>query len=465
MKIEFKNLGHIESGIFEPSKLTLLIGDNGSGKTTLLETVSYIQSLYFKQQSNFVKHFFQEFAEDIEISYKKQQLSGALEEHIKKDIFQDTSEGAFEIEPFVDLSIEMKFNDYEKVNDKINEYLSDFKPEVIRIVNDRIFNDELETFDFNFLDTPKLNSNSIVAKFRMFDIQERIIMGTGRASNIFSLDDLVPLDLKLLKEEHDFNLDYDNTMLEIVDLDLLYNEILNQFKMLYFEDLFRSYFSFREFTFLPSERSTFISDGIEKISESSNGFKSMRYSEEQFIRKYISLFNLFKQVKKGFKFSDSITELLEGTPEIGEDGSISAVSIGEKKIGKHMFSTKINRIIPYLILENPTFLNKHAIIEEPEAHMSLKSMDGLIKYFLKKNENMNLIITTHSDVFFNKLYNKVIKENISDFKVYELFSEGDKSVLKQIEREEYGYKISLFNDELDKLFDETIELQNGDKYD
>ena len=71
-----------------------------------------------------------------------------------------------------------------------------------------------------------------------------------------------------------------------------------------------------------------------------------------------------------------------------------------------------------------TYLTGHTdriIIEEPEAHMSLKSMFELVDitdWLLKDNK---IIMTSHSDVFVT-LLNNLIKKNKINAKVYELIN-------------------------------------------
>ena len=98
------------------------------------------------------------------------------------------------------------------------------------------------------------------------------------------------------------------------------------------------------------------------------------------------------------------------------------------------------------------------------------------------NKNKNVWITTHSDTFFQQMNNLVkvyshprktelskkfrLKEeellNYKDIQVYQFDIVGDKTVVSNVPGSETGFPAITFNDVIDELINQVIELEEDD---
>lgn len=225
---------------------------------------------------------------------------------------------------------------------------------------------------------------------------------------------------------------------------------------------FRSYLEGGNILFLPSERNLHMTNAVSQLLKEFDGANTnIRYSELLFMQDYLA----FKENRKFFNYDidERVEELFEGQLEFDEDGEVAVIKQKSTTIKRPLFSTRLNRMIPYLILSSPFQSFKSVIIEEPEAHLSLKSMKEIISFFEYLIEKgYSLVVTTHSDVFFGRLNNLFIKNPDIETNVYELRANESGSVLEEKTKTDVGYEIELFNEELDDLYEETLELQKED---
>lgn len=100
-----------------------------------------------------------------------------------------------------------------------------------------------------------------------------------------------------------------------------------------------------------------------------------RYSERLFTSAYFR----FKYLLERFpSMISSLTkrnyELFDGDLEFDDRGELLSITRDDGvKIKRELFSTMQNRLIPYLLVDDPLEGYKTVIVEEPEAHLSLKN--------------------------------------------------------------------------------------------
>ena len=143
--------------------------------------------------------------------------------------------------------------------------------------------------------------------------------------------------------------------------------------------------------------------------------------------------------------------------------------------------TELSSILLFLRDKKTPF--KTLIIEEPEEHLHLKAQSMMAKILaMILNKNKNVWITTHSDTFFQQMNNLVkvyshprktelskkfrLKEeellNYKDIQVYQFDIVGDKTVVSNVPGSETGFPAITFNDVIDELINQVIELEEDD---
>lgn len=143
--------------------------------------------------------------------------------------------------------------------------------------------------------------------------------------------------------------------------------------------------------------------------------------------------------------------------------------------------TELSSILLFLRDKKTPF--KTLIIEEPEEHLHLKAQSMMAKILaMILNKNKNVWITTHSDTFFQQMNNLVkvyshprktelskkfrLKEeellNHKDIQVYQFDIVGDKTVVSNVPGSETGFPAITFNDVIDELINQVIELEEDD---
>ncbi len=170
------------------------------------------------------------------------------------------------------------------------------------------------------------------------------------------------------------------------------------------------------------------------------------------------------------------TEILRGKLSISSETNDYTFKIGNKKIKKSLYSSTLNELLPLVIFLKKGYLSKDSflVIEEPEAHLSIKNQDLMAKVLIKLlNRGVKLLITTHSDYLIYVL-NNYIKINSLKSKIKDIdkksFDSNEKKDIKNIE-ELINNKIfinpkdvAVYNFKFKSKTKSVIKRVNIDKY-
>lgn len=110
--------------------------------------------------------------------------------------------------------------------------------------------------------------------------------------------------------------------------------------------------------------------------------------------------------------------------------------------------------------------NRALFIEEPEAHLHPENQVRLIEILAELSKTVILVISTHSNYFFNKLNNMVLAGELdgSRYAPILLVPGENGSVAKHLEVTEFGIEDENFLDVTDRLWrerEDIIERRNG----
>lgn len=462
MKIEIQNLGQVKKALLEEKDLTVIVGDNGSGKTLLLEAKTFILNYYIKNVNTIVRELNKKYSDQFEFETDWTSVRKFIDDHTENT---DKERPTYKF----DMKVKLEDNVRDNINNDIKTWFEELKQQTINELNREILMVNESNLDFNLFINPSASEiNYIKCELTLLDEHVSLIEMSSEESKDFQIifpliNNSVPRELilestdpKIIKEKNNL---YDPL-----------NDLKNKMKRTFIASFFKEITRSGETLYLPSERNLFMDDALTKTlkenydnrySFSRNNSK-IRFSEFLFNMAYLNYKDILNRLKgDDHKLNPGLEKIFGGKIVFDEEGDIKSIHKNDGTIIKReLFSTKQNRLIPYLILNTPFEQYNKVIIEEPEAHLSLKSIRellGYFKYLIKKG--IKITITTHSDVFFSHLNNFILKDKDLDSKVYELkFSDGE-SILEEKDKTELGYEIDFFTAELNNLFEETLELQ------
>ncbi|WP_181365355.1 AAA family ATPase [Bacillus altitudinis] len=467
MKIEIKNLGQVKSASFEDAELTVIVGDNGSGKTLLLEATTFIINFYKIQVKEIMGKLFKKYSNQFDIDADWENVKEFIEEELEEELEESHKpKHKFEMNVRIDEDV------LDEMNNDIKKWFEELKKQTINKLNREILMVDESKLDFNLFINPRIpDFTEITCTLTKYDERVYFVEMYLKGSNYSNTFSYV-IEFKKQKFQQRFQSIESFFIAERKDLFDPINDLKNRLKNQYLFSYFNDIDTYGKILYLPSERNLFIDNALTKtLNEAQeNIYSSMpkksksRYSEHLFNIDYLEYKDTLSKIGPvNMKIDSNLEEIFGGEINYDEEGDIKSIKqIDGKYIKRELFSTKQNRLIPYLILSNPLERYYKVIIEEPEAHLSLKSIRELLDYF--KNlikSGTKIIITTHSDVFFSYLNNLILTDkNLSSSKVYELkFSNGE-SILEEKNKTEFGYKIDLFSNELNNLYEETLDIQN-----
>lgn len=364
----------------------------------------------------------------------------------------------------------------ENINKFIKEQFEELKQQTINELNREILMVDESELDFTWFETPPtvFSVNHIKCTLTLLDKHLLILEMSSEDAEDYEVLNSVIINL-IPKEDYIMKSSMDPEIIK--EKEKLYDPI-NQIKIAMKNNFIFGFF--KEIThsgntlYLPSERNLFMDDALTKTLKESYDSRysfnrnnsKIRFSEFLFNMAYLNHKDRLNRLKKmDFELEPELQKIFGGQIVFDEEGDIkSIVKKDGSTIKRELFSTKQNRLIPYLIINTPFIHYSNVIIEEPEAHLSLKSIRELLGYFkFLIDRGIKITITTHSDVFFNHLNNFILKDKSLETKVYELKFYGDESILEEKTLTELGYEIDLFTEELNNLYDETLSIQDNNE--
>lgn len=468
--MQLKNLGQIESAVLNDNNLVVMVGDNGSGKTLLLESMALIS----KRINSAIRIIYPDIVKEFYESFNLSDTFNDVEKNVREKLVQvqDNKSERIEKDSFdFDIFVSNENDINKKIKGKIDDELLLVKEQLSKRI---LFSDEVKpNLSVDLIDIPEIKDGKLTIELNFDYLIDDLILIVNKSNNSKGYLEYIDIKSYIDKDRIPDIENYSNNSLykKFLDMDKLFITMREKIIILFLNEITGDYFRDDGLLFLPSERNLYMQNAMAKVIDFEELSSGLRYSEELFIKSYLDFTSIIKNFTNNENFKnrtrplidEDTSDLFDGELTFNKDGEVESIEKNGIKIQRLLFSTKINRFIPYLIIGIPFRSYEKIIIEEPEAHLSLKSMSTLIKYFAKLLlNNRNLVITTHSDVFFTRLNNLFLTMPDLPVTVYELEHDGEKSKLNEVSRTENGYEIKLFTEELNELFDETINIQDGD---
>lgn len=417
----------IKEAEIDVANLILIVGDNSLGKTLLLEAYTLFINSMKDRMNDFIKAGFihnLEFQKEDKVI----DLNGLLKES------QTDSNVKFTI--IYDEINEAEFAEFDRQSKQV--YLDILKKKVLMDTSSQVDIQVLYDLD----------------AFKQISVEVEILRESGTV--VLRLRDDKQSLARYLKMSTE----------TLGDEELLIKTIENLVPNLISRSFYERLYRIETILFYPSERNLYKANALVKsadfISDSfsvTENDSDMRYSETLFVSSYLKYINMVKILGNHSQSNEALYEVLcqsIGGEPIYEDGVVTSIMQKDKKLPSNLFSTKQSRLVPYFMLSHDRIHSDLVIIEEPEAHMSLKSMFELVKVVRNLLQSKRLILTSHSDVFVS-LLNNMIKQYQVDAKVYELLEKDGTASLVEVEAGEFGYELSFMSEALRQLNIETRE--------
>ena len=456
IKIEkYVNINNVDLEFSNP--MNILIGDNGTGKTLLLEAYSKINDTIISHL-NSKNNFISTIVENSDINVKI--ISKESDNNYRYQLsFADISE----VEKLFEIGVQ-------KLKDEIEEKLrTDVLYEKLSMDGLLIeFRHIEELINFSDEITGSIKSNS-----------------GNSANNFISIEDsegyyieLKNKDIRYKRYLYESNL---NQIKKSLNTDP-FKYLLKSFKIIIAEIIKNKFLVINKIfniTYIPSERVYSMSKNLEKMILEN---QILRYSEQKFMQDYEEA----KEVKQFLTelseeddyISEEFKELIGGTLNFDDGEVISLTDDLGVEIPREFFSTKQNKLQSLHILEQyPKIFErvfrsdsrKLLIIEEPEAHLSIKSILGMFKYLKHLSKYYRIVIATHSDIMLTLVNNWYLanpsNNTVGGWELLDSKSENNsKYMLTKLELGDYGLISEFMNEQLLLLQRMTLESQQNLNY-
>lgn len=520
MKLVVKDLAHIKSAsINDESDLTIIVGDNGSGKTLLLETYTLLSEEILKYRTNLINNLMEEFIDNFKITLDKKSMSILSEIFLfQQNILEETSEVGISRTSFrevliekinsmlpdsngtIDLEAIIEISDVENINRALERNIKITKDKFISLAELKVLYNYGKIGDINFI-------HKIPNIEKVYNQKVKVSVGP----NLWSID-------------RRFFIPLTQTNSQVYSFELMEKRIISRVLSIFMSSLIGNDIidiSNSDVLLIPTERNSIIANSnLRTRKELENNGAFSRYSEFAFTMEFLKFkeelgqrdFSFFENIDEDYKqqsinfnsnrdffFNDidsnsdstskntvdnlneevlgngslekitkkqspKLTEMLGGNLVYNKFGELnSLVDLDGNEVNSRLFSTKQNHISSFAIVEENLNDYDVVIIEEPEANLSLKAIKQLVDYLIDliENHNIKLILTTHNELFFQRLNNKLLQNKQISSSVYEFLCVNGKSELMEIEKSDYGYSVELFNSELNQIFQETVDIQNS----
>lgn len=494
MELKIEKLAHIDSATLkDDSDLTIIVGDNGTGKTLLLETYALLQEEINDIRNEITNKIINTFNESFKILFDqetKETLTNliSLHKNTLEELYEEDETSNYirnallykfkniypEITKGLILNAEIIIDDTSSLNASLQSYAEQVKLKFINQVESKILFNSSEIKSIDFIKTiPTLKNNySFSFNFRMSPAFFRINrLPFNRL--IYPYDGLSDLSFENLERR-----------LQVAILHSFIDSIFD----LEFIDTSKS-----DVLLIPTERNSIIANSnLRTRKELENSKVFSRYSEFSFTLEFLKFKEELEQLDYDFfedpipesetittlssieesnnittitrKYSKEFSEMLGGNLIHDKQGKInSLINFEGKEISSRLFSTKQNHVSSFAILDENIRQYDLVIIEEPEANLSLIAIKQLVDYlfYLMKNYKTKFILTTHNELFFQRMNLLLLKNQDISSRVYEFKKFNDRNTLVELSMNNYGYTVDLFNSELEQIFKESNEIQSS----
>ena len=453
IKIEkYVNINNVDLEFSNP--MNILIGDNGTGKTLLLEAYSKINDTVISNldsKYNFISSIIDQA--DLNINKISKEGNNSYKYELS---FTDV------------LEVESLFNvGIRKLKDEIEEKLKS------DVLNENLSMDGL-LIDFKGIDELINFSGEISVSIKSFS--------NNSDNNFINFEDTEDYyiefeykDISLVRYLNESNL---KEIIKSMNTNQV-KYLLEGFKFIIakiIEEKFVIINNIFNIIYIPSERVYSMSKNLVKMLSET---PFLRYSEKKFMQDYEEVKESKQIMAKFFEennyTSDEFKELIGGTLNF-DDGEVISLSddLGVE-IPRELFSTKQNKLQSLHFLDKfqmlPRALMKNAnrrllIIEEPEAHLSIKSILGIFKYLKHLSKYYRIVIATHSDIMLTLVNNWYLanpsKNIVGGWELLDSKSENNsKYIFTKLELGDYGLISEFMNEQLLLLQRMTLESQQN----
>lgn len=455
MRIKIDKFANINNVDLEFSnQMNILIGDNGTGKTLLLEAYSKINDTvisHLDSKYNFISSI---------IDQANLNINRISKEGNNSYKYELSFSDVLEVENLFNVGIQKLKDEIEDrlKSDVLNENLSmdglliEFK-DINKLIN---FSDEITVSIKSF------SNNSDNNYINIEDTEDYYIEFENKDINHVRF--LTESNLKEIIKS--MNTDPFKYLLE--SFKFMISEIIEK-KFIIINNIFN-------ITCIPSERVYSMSKNLEKIFSET---PFLRYSEQKFMKDY-------EEAKESKRFmakfleeddftSDEFKELIGGTLNFDDGEVISLTDDLGVEIPRELFSTKQNKLQSLHILEQyqrfprrsmKSVSRRLLIIEEPEAHLSIKSILGMFKYLKHLSKHYRIVIATHSDIMLTLVNNWYLaspsNNTVGGWELLDLKSENNsKYMFTKLELGNYGLISEFMNEQLLLLQEQTQKSQQN----
>ena len=455
MRIKIDKFANINNVDLEFSnQMNILIGDNGTGKTLLLEAYSKINDTVISHLDS------------------KYNFISSIIDQANLNINRISKEGNNSYK------YELSFSDVLEVENLFNVGIQKLKDEI----EDRLKSDVLNE---------NLSMDGLLIEFK--DIDELINFSDEITVSIKSFSNNSDNNYINIEDTEDYYIEFENKdinhvrfltesnlkeIIKSMNTDP-FKYLLESFKFMISEIIEKKFIIINNIfniTYIPSERVYSMSKNLEKIFSET---PFLRYSEQKFMKDY-------EEAKESKRFmakfleeddftSDEFKELIGGTLNFDDGEVISLTDDLGVEIPRELFSTKQNKLQSLHILEQyqrfprrsmKSVSRRLLIIEEPEAHLSIKSILGMFKYLKHLSKHYRIVIATHSDIMLTLVNNWYLaspsNNTVGGWELLDLKSENNsKYMFTKLELGNYGLISEFMNEQLLLLQEQTQKSQQN----
>jgi len=443
-RIEFRNLGRIKSGSIEPAALTLFVGKNNTGKSyaaTLLWTLTQLSPRWMSDHAeayrpdwwnDFVKLAEQKQAADIEVTHDmRQQLVAAVNLMLRERIGAQLKR-AFAFDGFPKTEVTIVPSD-------------DFVPFIVLMNSTEVSEGGQDK-----------SSSSITTTGAIFDNEKNGILSVRLRTVSRAQDGIRRLGDRL-------------------------------FAQVAFRAAFGpAWDELRRSMYIPAARTGLILAFRSLLAQSLDDENATPVPLPEPIRDFLRRLTFVGYVPPRSKMKNLASwigaNLIDGDV-IASDDEVPQFSFRSKRMDAplplHATSSMITEVAPFLLAVKQGLANGLLIFEEPEAHLHLSAQREMARAIARLlNTGSRIVVTTHSDTFFQQLNNLMIahampvrstlvkslgysKGDLIDPKmvaVYEFIDHEDETTIRKLDIRDGAFAVSSLNETLVDLAKETIAL-------